>query len=150
VADLLTRYGGHAAAAGFSLDAARLPELRARLAAWVEQSHDLDALAGEEPVDACVPGEAVTLGAVRALARLEPCGKGNEPPRIVVTGPIDGLRVVSGAHLFFRVGGLEAVWWRAAAHADAVRAAAGVVGVVGEDAFRGRANARVMVDGVIA
>jgi single-stranded-DNA-specific exonuclease len=150
VADLLTRYGGHAAAAGFSLDVARLPELSARLAAWVEQSHDLEALAGEEPVDACVPGEAVTLGAVRALARLEPCGKGNEAPRFVVTGAIDGVRVVSGAHLFFRVGGLEAVWWRAAAHADAVRAASAVVGIVGEDGFRGRANARIVVDGVIA
>ncbi len=77
-ADLLTRYGGHARAAGFSLDCANLPLLAERLGrAGPETS------AFAEPrvcIDAWVRLSAITWDLYRWLQRLGPFGQGNPEP----------------------------------------------------------------------
>ena len=84
--DVLERYGGHAAAAGFTLPAGRLPELRERL----------EQLAGESlrgrpfnpvlSVDSEVRISELTWDLHRWISRLEPCGQGNPSPVFFTRG----------------------------------------------------------------
>ena len=73
----LFRYGGHALAAGFSLDPARFEEFKALLLpAVAEQCGD------QKPerifrIDAVVSADEVTPELCRELEALEPCGQGN-------------------------------------------------------------------------
>jgi single-stranded-DNA-specific exonuclease len=148
VADLLVRYGGHAAAAGFTVPSERLPELAARLSAWVDTHAGAEDLIPVCEVDAATSGAAITTALVAELARLEPCGKGNPTARLVVEGPITGLRVVKDRHLFFHAGGAECVWWGAADQRDLLTGATAVLGSPTLNDWNGRVNARITVEDV--
>jgi single-stranded-DNA-specific exonuclease len=83
---LLERFGGHAAAAGFSILPERIPELRSRL-----EQMALDRL--EEPgapppleIDALVAPLDVNRRFVEFLDRLEPLGSGFPPPLLACLG----------------------------------------------------------------
>ncbi len=79
-AGLFTRFGGHAHAVGFSLPAANLPELRARLD---EYARTCLTLADFEPslnCDAELSLDQVTPEFFNLLQRLEPFGVGNPQP----------------------------------------------------------------------
>jgi single-stranded-DNA-specific exonuclease len=83
-AELLDRYGGHAAAAGLSLPSDRVDAFREALAASV-----MDLWGGKLPrrelhLDAEVPHSELRLETVEALSCLEPTGHGNEPPVFLV------------------------------------------------------------------
>ena len=78
--DLLIRFGGHAAAAGFTIATENLDELRRRLQAIAAQQ-----LAGVElrpllKIDAEVPLEEVNGETYQLLSQLEPCGMDNPQP----------------------------------------------------------------------
>ena len=78
--DVFVRYGGHAHAVGFSLQSARLPELRARL-----RRHSAAALTPailERRLDcsAELPLAEITHAFYQSLRLLEPYGMGNEEP----------------------------------------------------------------------
>ena len=77
-ADLFTRFGGHAMAAGFSLPAENLPELRKRL-------NEKSGLTEEtlSPIiylDAAMPPEYATVERVKEWESIGPFGKGFERP----------------------------------------------------------------------
>jgi single-stranded-DNA-specific exonuclease len=148
VADLLVRYGGHPVAAGFTVPTAHLPALATRLAAWVDANAGAADLVPVESVDAVLPGGALSLALVRELALLEPCGKGNPSARVVIDGPITGVRCIKDRHLFFRVGGTDAVWWGAAEQRDLLDGATAVLGSVGTNEWNNQTTARVTVDDV--
>ena len=79
-AQLFTRFGGHAHAVGFSMPAARLPELRTHLDRYARQRLTL---ADFEPVldlDAELDLEQVTPNFFQLLKKLEPFGVGNPEP----------------------------------------------------------------------
>jgi single-stranded-DNA-specific exonuclease len=76
--DVFTRFGGHARAAGFTVETSRIPELRTRLARAVGQVRR-----GQRPalkVDLELPLESISLELVRELEMLEPVGEGNPRP----------------------------------------------------------------------
>jgi single-stranded-DNA-specific exonuclease len=84
--DVLERYGGHAAAAGFTLPADRLPELRERLEHLAG-----DALRGRPltpvlSVDSEVRISELTFDLHGWITRLEPCGQGNPSPVFFTRG----------------------------------------------------------------
>ncbi len=88
---LLTKHGGHKAAAGFTAPTANLPALAAQLEAIAERE-----LAGKElrpvlKVDADVALNAVTFDLAKTLRQFEPCGYGNPAPVLASRG----VRVVS-------------------------------------------------------
>lgn len=85
-AECLTRFGGHRAAAGLSLDAGRLEEFRARFEAHAAAHLTPELLEPEERVDAIASGGDLGLALAEELARLEPCGMGNPAPRLLVPG----------------------------------------------------------------
>jgi single-stranded-DNA-specific exonuclease len=81
--DLFTRFGGHAHAAGFSLPSERVPELRARLAAYAEANLAEADLGSPLECDAALPIEEVNETLYAWLKKLEPCGMDNEEPVLV-------------------------------------------------------------------
>ncbi len=82
----LLRYGGHAAAAGFSLDAARFDEFRELITASVgEQNTDVERMR-DFTIDCEISGIDVTPELCQALDRLEPSGQGNPAPLLAVCG----------------------------------------------------------------
>lgn len=93
VADLFTKFGGHAAAAGMTLRSKELvPELRRRLNALAKQWLSPEDLIPEQRVDAVVSLDQVNDQLLRELSALEPFGIGNPAPVLVTAG----LQVVDG------------------------------------------------------
>jgi len=91
-AHLLEGFGGHAAAAGFSIQAERIPELRDALSRAV--AAQVEAL--PEPIraiDEYVTLPDLTLDLVAQISRLAPFGAGNPP----LTLAVRNLRLVSEA-----------------------------------------------------
>ncbi len=83
--DLLTKHGGHAMAAGFSVATARIPELTMRLDAIVRRRLDGIRPVPTLHVDAEIRPEQLTPRLALDLAALEPCGAGNPTPRLLLT-----------------------------------------------------------------
>ena len=148
VADLLDRYGGHPAAAGFSLPAARLPELKERLGAWVRDHTAEGELVPELTYAAeCGPDE-LHAGLQAALARLGPFGKGNPEPLIRVHLPTGaGLGTMGKGHLKVRVGLVDGVWWQGGRHLKALQSGPiELLGHLGMDHWNGRARLRFTIE----
>ena len=85
-ADLFLRFGGHRAAAGFSIDASRLEEVRDRLVADAAERLDVTDLAPTIPVDAELPLGEVNSRTIQWLALLGPHGIGNPTPTFLARG----------------------------------------------------------------
>ncbi len=82
-AGLFTRFGGHSHAVGFSLLAARVPELRAHLDAYARARLTMADFEPTLTFDAELPLDHVTPELFRALQRLQPFGVGNPQPVFV-------------------------------------------------------------------
>ncbi|MGI8878767.1 MAG: single-stranded-DNA-specific exonuclease RecJ [Candidatus Limnocylindria bacterium] len=93
--DILPKHGGHAMAAGFSVAAARVPELAERLDEIVRRR-----LGGVRPVpmitvDAEIQPDLLTPRLAIELAQLEPCGAGNPRPHLLLRDvKVYGIRQV--------------------------------------------------------
>jgi single-stranded-DNA-specific exonuclease len=90
-ADLLLNYGGHRAAAGFSLAPEQIPAFRERFLALAGAELRDDDLVPTLKADAEVDLEVLDLSLADELARLAPHGTGNPEP-ILVTRDIQVMR----------------------------------------------------------
>jgi single-stranded-DNA-specific exonuclease len=108
----LGRFGGHRAAAGLSIDPAKLDAFADAFAAHADARLEDDDLVPTTRVDAIVPGRALTLDLATELARLAPFGLGNPDVTLLVPScePVTPALVGDGKHLRFRVrqGGRDA------------------------------------------
>ncbi len=101
-ADLLERYGGHSAAAGFSVANEKLEALEERLKTIAEEQ-----LAGKDirpsiSLDAVVDFNDLTWELQEFIERIEPCGEGNPVPQFATADvKVLGKRKVGkkGTHL---------------------------------------------------
>jgi len=116
--DVLDRYGGHAAAGGFSVKDGRVDEFRARLNRYCEPL--VGPRSGEAPVpppDAWVRPAELTLELGNWFALMEPFGEGNPEPVLGLRGVVlaDVRQLGSdGRHLSLNFRNREiprAVWW---------------------------------------
>jgi single-stranded-DNA-specific exonuclease len=99
-ADFLVRYGGHAAAAGLTIEARHLGELRTRLSAAAREAFGGDAPAATLPVDAEIALDAVDELLAEEVGKLEPFGVGNPEPVLGARGvTLERARVVGENHL---------------------------------------------------
>ena len=113
--EFLNRFGGHAAAAGFSVKDGMVDAFRERFA---EVCAGLSAEVCDEErgdgVDAWVSPDDLTIELAEWITRLEPFGEGNPEP---VFGMKDAvLRDIrplgaEGRHLALTVNGMRSVWW---------------------------------------
>ncbi len=128
VADLFERFGGHAAAAGFTIATTNIPALVRRFeehARSVLQPSDL------EPVlrlDAAVDWAEIDWRLYEGLMQLAPFGMGNPTPVLSVRGVslLAPPRVLKEKHLKLRMGNgartLDALGWGLAARAPKLQA----------------------------
>ncbi|MSP55933.1 MAG: hypothetical protein EXR69_10075 [Myxococcales bacterium] len=145
VSDLLVRYGGHPVAAGFSLRAADLDAFTSRLDAFVRAHHDDEALIPVEEYDVEADPRECTMAAVRQLDALGPCGKGNPDPRVVVSGPIQNVKIVKDRFVFGRIGPLPFVWWDGVAPMKSAGPRAALLGRLEIAEDRGLEGVRLVV-----
>jgi single-stranded-DNA-specific exonuclease len=106
----LTRWGGHAAAAGFALDEAHFEPFRDAIYEFVA-SHDPPAR--RVTADLLLRPDQVTKDLFADLSRLEPYGQGFDTPLFAIHGPLSHARAVGngGSHLQLTVGGVRGVSW---------------------------------------
>jgi len=117
--DLLERHGGHAMAAGLSIDPARLEEFRRRINELARRRLLPEHLEPEVRIDASVPLGSLSLPMVADLRRMEPFGMGNPVVHLSVHGLTHARapQRLKDQHWKFWVtdGGpaVETVWWGA-------------------------------------
>ncbi len=78
--DVFVRFGGHAHAVGFSLNSARVPELRDRLQQHAAIRLTPQILERKLDCSAELPLQQIDIALYQALRLLEPYGMGNEEP----------------------------------------------------------------------
>jgi single-stranded-DNA-specific exonuclease len=82
----LTRYGGHRAAAGLTIDAERIDGFREAVEAHADELLTPELRRPLERIDAIASGPELGLDLAEELALLEPCGMGNPACRLLVPG----------------------------------------------------------------
>jgi single-stranded-DNA-specific exonuclease len=119
-ADLFVRFGGHRQAAGLTMEAARVPEFRARINAYADDVLEPDQLRPRLRIDGPLSLRAITPDLVRGLDALGPFGLANPRP-VFHARPVeivDGPRSIKDRHLkmtFCQEGRrFQAIAWRAA------------------------------------
>lgn len=117
-ADLLTEYGGHADAAGFSFPSGNYEAFRERLIEDADRLLSEDRLTPRLELDVALRPSDVSLETVSALSALAPFGADNECPRFLLRDcRVESCAAVGqGAHLklTLRAGEqtCDAIWWR--------------------------------------
>jgi len=113
--EFLNRFGGHAAAAGFSVKDGMVDAFREKFA---EVCAGLSVAAGNEEhgdgVDAWVTPDDLTIELAEWITRLEPFGEGNpEPVFGMKNAVLCDIRPLGaeGRHIALTVNGMRAVWW---------------------------------------
>jgi single-stranded-DNA-specific exonuclease len=104
-ADHLVRFGGHRAAAGVSIDPARIDAFAEAFAARADEELTESDLRPPMPVDAVVAGRELTLELAAELGRLAPFGLGNPGVTLLLAGSelSEVATTADGKHLRFRV-----------------------------------------------
>jgi single-stranded-DNA-specific exonuclease len=95
--ELFVRYGGHRAAAGFTIENEKLPELKERLLAFAAEELRGVELTPEIAIDAEIPLASLRGEEIRWLARLAPFGIGNPEPVFLSRGVLVAERRAVGA-----------------------------------------------------
>lgn len=78
--DMLIQFGGHSAAAGFSIDANRIDELRRRMTDYCKATVSDDEYTPVVSVDAALLADDIDIDIIDRISALEPYGMGNSTP----------------------------------------------------------------------
>jgi len=145
-ADVMTRFGGHRQAAGLTIEAARVRELRARVNEYADAHLQPDDLRPRLWIDGTLGFRGITSQVASELAALAPFGAGNPSPlfRTSRVEVIDGPRLLKDRHLkmALRQDGrvMRGVAWRAAEREQFVaehRAAIDLAYALEQDSWNG-------------
>ena len=97
-ADLFTRFGGHAGAAGFELPVGNWEPFRERFLLLTAETAPPDPRVSIV-IDVALPAIEVDYALYRELAGLSPCGPGNPDPLVAVLGlTVTRVRAAAGGH----------------------------------------------------
>lgn len=154
-ASLLDRFGGHSAAAGLSIQSDRIDDFRQALTESV-----LELWGGKIPqpelrLDAEVRHDDLTLDVVEQLKVLEPCGFGNEPPRLLIRDLVPaGVRLSrNGRHVLLRLKDRNGTYHDGVFFGGGERFAdlfdarlIDVAGSIRNDTWRGRARLQIRIE----
>lgn len=152
---LLTRFGGHAQAAGFSLPVSRIQQLEDEFEAYARSTLVPDDLEPKLRVDAAIDLGNLTEETCSALGRLEPFGCGNPAPVFVAEGDLTGPpRILKEKHLKLCIKGpgrsFDAIGWRMAGLVPALQGAKRVSLAfnVSEHTFQGLTDVQLVLKDV--
>lgn len=128
---LLLKFGGHTAAAGFSLRAENLSLLRKRINDYAANALTKEDLIHTRTYEGELEPTEINLDLIRTLALLEPHGIENPRPSFIIRGRVIELRIVANKHLRMRIAGkgpsLEAIWWHHSDLYDQLRVGVNVI-----------------------
>ena len=113
---MLVNVGGHAMAAGFTVETVKLEQLHKFLADLGEEKIDASLLVPKRRIDAEVSISIIDLDLFLKLKAFEPFGLGNPTPVFLSRNvPVSQLRQMgqNNQHLKFKAGSLEAVYFNA-------------------------------------
>jgi single-stranded-DNA-specific exonuclease len=111
--ELFVRHGGHAAAAGFTIETSKLPVLEARLFEIAERELGDQELIPTLSVDATVQLKDLSAEVFAALQKIQPHGYANPTPVFVSRNlsVIDARTVgADNSHLKLKVGEGQLIW----------------------------------------
>jgi len=136
-AEHLKGYGGHAGAAGFSIDPERIPDFAAQIHAYVRRHPaPVPAVRLDGPLADDVMDEVY-----KSLLLLEPFGEGNPEPVFYFSGPVTRVRPLSeGRHISFSLGGVRVIKWKDEGNGVAEGRELEVAAQLVENAWRGVRN----------
>jgi len=99
--DLFLDFGGHESAAGFEIDADKIPELAGRLKKEANKKISVEELVPRISIDAEIGSADISMGLLKELETLSPFGKGNPEPVFLTKGlKLSNWRHVGkGSHL---------------------------------------------------
>ena len=151
--DLLEKYGGHDLAAGLTVKAENIDELRRRINEYARKHIDLEDNEARIEIDCEVSESELTLENAEDIMRLEPCGTGNPQPVFIVRGAeiLNVMSIGGGKHTKFTVktgdGEIDALAFGVAPfEADLERGdVADVVFTLGINEFMGKRSAQLHV-----
>lgn len=105
-ASLLSRFGGHRTAGGFSIPAENIEAFRGRFDEFVQSRTVEDDFIPILSIDCCVPVGDLSVDGVETLATLDPFGEANPVP-VFSTGrvPLEEWWIVKERHLKVVIGG---------------------------------------------
>ncbi|MBX7172877.1 MAG: single-stranded-DNA-specific exonuclease RecJ [Pyrinomonadaceae bacterium] len=116
--ELFEKFGGHAAACGFTIKEEKIDELRTKINQHAAQHLTKEDLTPEIRIDASVTSQTLDLQLVQELKQLEPFGQGNPKPKFLTKDLflVDEPYVMKDKHLKFKLKDkqgkqFEAVWW---------------------------------------
>lgn len=152
-ADAMVSFGGHQAAAGVVVAASQVERLRERFAEACAAAAPDGPGETEIVADARLDAEDAPSRVVADLARFEPCGEGNPPPRVAIAGAVvRDAREVKGGHLKLTIetGGrrMSAFGAEMGGRAGALGGRIDIVGRLRRDAWRGGDAVEVKLEGV--
>ena len=145
-AELMTKFGGHKQAAGLTIEASRIRELRARVNEYADGCLQPDDLRPRLWIDGSLTFRSISEQVVSDLSALAPFGIGNPRPvfRASDVEVVDGPRLLKERHLkmSFRQEGrvIRGIAWRAADRESFVAAHRGAIDVafsLEQDSWKG-------------
>ena len=117
-AELFEKFGGHAAACGFTIKAENIDALRIKINEHASQHLSVEDLIPEVRVDAEISSQTLNLDLVNELKKLEPFGQGNLKPKFLTKDLflVGEPFVMKEKHLKLKLQDangkqFEAVWW---------------------------------------
>lgn len=122
--DVFLRFGGHRLAAGVTLEASRIGELRRRLTSWANARLNPDDLVPRLRIDAPMGLREISSAVIEGLTRLGPFGLANPKPvfRASPVALMEAPRKLKDRHLALLVKqdgrAFRAIAWRAADRGD--------------------------------
>ncbi|SFE27379.1 single-stranded-DNA-specific exonuclease RecJ [Alteribacillus iranensis] len=114
--DLLPHFGGHPMAAGLTMNADDIEELRKRLLAQADDTLSETSLIPVTPIDAAIPLEEVSLQSLEELKQLAPFGVGHPKPVFL----LEDVQVASKRKIGSEKNHLKAEWERNGKRLDCV------------------------------
>ena len=154
--DLLVRFGGHPAAAGFTVPVGKIDALRERLGEYVDNQAS-EALVARRSYDADLAADELTEDLFADLQRLAPFGQGNPAPRLVVHDvQARDVRLLGAAQRMVKfqvdrpgMGRIEAIWWDKAEHVPALQSGpVDLLATLDENIYRGRRSLQLRIKDV--
>lgn len=91
--ELLTAFGGHAQAAGLSINEDKIEEFKQKINAYAKAHIDVENLVPKLKIDCNLDGASINMNAAKMISGLEPFGEANEQPVFSAMG----LKVLSAA-----------------------------------------------------
>lgn len=156
VSHLLTKFGGHAAAAGFSCAASDLEAFKAGLCESAMAQLNGDVETPVIDIALCLEPERVTLELFEDLNRLEPCGCQNNTPLICLKNVhFRDVRLLKEKHLTASVleagCDLKCIWFSAPmSMAEMASGAFHVVGELKREVWNGRVQHKLLIRDICA